>query len=152
MTKNDYWITKARIVCLDKVYPYGTLVTGIPREKQIYYDNDRRCSGGNGTYRILTGKFWEMTYCVYRPGPGRHEPVTYCLDVHEYFSQTLRLRLGWNRISPKRLDRIKELIVGKKIAVRSVSYCRYGSLAEDFLPLDYDSWDSLFDHLLADLS
>lgn len=151
MTNQRLWVSKARIVSLDKVYPDDTLVQGVPLEQQVYYDCNPHYVGGCGTYRLLTGKIWEMHYLVYKPGPGVNEPLTFRLNIHQYFTEILLPRLGWNRVSPQRLERIRGLLVGKKISLRSSAPIRYGELAEDFLPMDFDSWDQLFDSILSGL-
>lgn len=152
MKKNKFWESKARILGLDKVYPGNTLIQGIPKEEQMYYDLNPLYVGGCGTYRLLTGKFWEMRYLVYKPGPGRKHPRIYSLDVHHYFTDILQPRLGWKLISPQRLERIRALLLEKKVSLRSSTHIQYGDDAEDFLPLDYDSWNSLLESIFSGLS
>lgn len=151
MSKNQMWLTKARIVRLHKVYPSGTLIQGIPMDQQSYYDFNPRYVGGCGTYRLLTGTTWEMLYCVYSPGPGYREHLTYRLDVHQYITEVLQPRLGWKHISPQRLERIEKLLVGKKVTLTSNKWLSYGEIGDDFIPDGYNTWNEYFEEIFCDL-
>ena len=151
MFKKQLWVSKARIVCLHKVYPLGTLVSSIPQDQQPFYDFNPHYSGGCGTYRLLTGQTWEMLYCVYNPGPGEHTQMTYRQDVHQYMTEVLQPRLGWKRISSQRLESIKKFLVGKKILLTATEHLYHGENAQEFIPEGYKSWDNYFDVIFKDL-
>ena len=152
MKKNQFWISKARIVRLEKVYEDSPLIQGVPKEDQYYYDCNPMYVGGFGTYRFITPMYWELKYCVYKPGPGYDDQLTYTLNVHKYVTKTLQPRLEWYRLSQNRLNLIREKLVGKKVKLLASGEVEYGRPAKSFIPFDYDNWDMLFDSLLIDLN
>lgn len=115
--KSLYWPTEATLLSIDKKSEGGHIVTGIPKSKQAFYDALPGIHGSNGTYAEHTTYYWALTYRVkYLAYEWRVSGVLF-EDINDYITNELKPRLGWERISPQRLERLNKCIKGRKLKV-----------------------------------
>lgn len=104
---------RGRIVDLQKqTFSTCTMVQGVTKDKQPKYDNSRRFTGGNGTYmhNFRTETYYMMKVVVYEDEQNPKTTVT--TDVTDLIREE---NPSWVRITPQRLNKLKNKVVGEKI-------------------------------------
>ncbi len=112
-----YWTTKATLLSIEKKSEGGHIVTGIPKSKQGIYDALPGIHGSNGTYAEHTTYFWALTYRVKYLAYEWRVCDILIEDINDYIIGELKPRLGWEKISPQRLERLNKCIKGKQLTV-----------------------------------
>lgn len=104
---------RGRIVDLQKRKFNSCAITqGISKEEQPYYDNNDRFKGSNGTYAhdFESDTSYVMKIVVYED--EQNPQLTVTTDITDLIKEE---NPSWIRVSPQRLEKLKQQIVGKKI-------------------------------------
>lgn len=115
--KFDSWRTEATLLSISKETPWVHVTTGISKSQQPRYDAFPGVHGSNGTYVENANPYWALTFRVRRLAYEVDKSETLTLDIHDYITNELMPRLGWERISADRLEQLNKCIKGKKVTV-----------------------------------
>lgn len=104
---------RGRIVDLRKrTFSSCAITQGIPKENQGYYESSDKFKGSNGTYahNFETDTSYLMKVVVYEDEENPQLTVT--TDITDLIKEE---NPSWIRVSPQRLEKLRQKIVGKKI-------------------------------------
>lgn len=111
------WRSEAILLSIKKEMPLVHMVTGISKSQQPQYDAFPGVHGSNGTYVENTNPYWALTYRVKRLAFEVDQSANLTIDVHDYMTNELMPKLGWERISENRLNHLNRCIKGKRTSV-----------------------------------
>ena len=115
--KFDSWRTEATLLSISKETPLVHVTTGISKTRQPSYDALSGVQGSNGTYVENASPYWALTYRVRRLAYEVDKSETQIIDIHDYITNELMPRLGWERITSDRLELLNNCIRKKRVAV-----------------------------------
>ena len=139
------WHTKAYSFKIDKEMPRRGFVTGVKTDQQYRFDSCSGMHGSNGTYVENVNPEWFLKFRLRRLDFALDESVPDKINIHQYITQKLKLRLNWDNISPKRRDQLNDALKNHTIKVMT----RVTDGARNFVPTEYASWDDALDSIFA---
>lgn len=147
----DSWKTDAKIIKISKEIPIRRMIQGISKQKQSTYDNLPFLHGSNGTYIENTNAIWHLTFKVKRLAYEVDKPEYLTLNIHNYITSKLMPKIGWEKITANRLDRINDMIKNKSLKV--ITYdIEDPPIFREFIPAyANNNWESVLDELLSQL-
>ena len=140
------WKTKGLILSLQKIMP---IVHGYhaKKDQQHLYDNSPFLHGSNGTYVENANPYWCLVIKVKRPSYECPEPLKLNIDIHEYVTEVLMPKLGWERITQDRQNMLTEHLKGVTLDLITKDTDK-PALYRDFLPVGYKSWGDYLDTII----
>lgn len=138
--KFDSWRTEATLLSISKETPLIHVTTGISKTQQPCYDALSGVQGSNGTYVENASPYWALTYRVRRLAYEVDKSETQIIDIHDYITNELMPRLGWERISADRLEILNKCIKGKRITVITRDMEQTPG-SRSFYPVNCKSWN-----------
>ena len=149
--KFDSWKTDAKIIKISKEMPIQRMIQGISKQEQSSYDNSPFLHGSNGTYIENTNPIWCLTFKVKRLAYEVDKPEYLTLNIHNYITSILMPKLGWEKITVNRLEKVNDMIKNKPLKV--VTYdMDQDPIYREFIPDDSKSnWDSVLNELLSQI-
>lgn len=145
------WRTEAILLSIKKEMPLVHMVTGISKSQQPHYDALPGVHGSNGTYVENANPYWVLTFRVKRLAFEVDQSVNLTIDVHDYITNELMPKLGWERISENRLNHLNRCIKGKRTSV--IAYdMEEAPIFRSFYPENSkDSWNEFLNNCFRDL-
>ena len=138
--KFDSWRTEATLLSISKETLLVHVTTGISKTRQPSYDALSGVQGSNGTYVENASPYWALTYRVRRLAYEVDKSETQIIDIHDYITNELMPRLGWERISADRLEILNKCIKGKRITVITRDMEQTPG-SRSFYPVNCKSWN-----------
>ena len=150
--KFDSWKTDAKIIKISKEMPIQRMIQGVSKQEQSSYDNSPFLHGSNGTYKENTNPIWCLTFKVKRLAYEVDKPEYLTLNIHNYITSILLPKLGWEKITVNRLEKVNDMIKNKPLKV--VTYdMDQDPIYREFIPDDSKSnWDSVLNELLSQIT
>jgi len=148
----DSWKTDAKIIKISKEMPIQSMTQGVSKQEQSSYDNSPFLHGSNGTYIENTNPIWCLTFKVKRLAYEVDKPEYLTLNIHNYITSILMPKLGWEKITVNRLEKVNDMIKNKPLKV--VTYdMDQDPIYREFIPDDSKSnWDSVLNELLSQIT
>jgi len=145
------WRTDATLLSISKETPWVHVTTGISKSQQPRYDAFPGVHGSNGTYVENVNPYWALTYRVRRLAYEVDKSETLTLDIHDYITNELMPRLGWERISAERLEILNKFIKGKRITVITRDMDQTPG-SRSFYPVNSNSWNTFLNDCFKELT
>lgn len=140
------WKTKGLILSLQKIMP---IVHGyhVKKDQQHIYDNSPFLHGSNGTYVENANLYWCLVIKVKRPSYECPEPLKLNIDIHEYVTEVLMPKLGWERMTQDRQNMLEERLKGVSLDIITKDTDK-PALYRDFLPVGFKNWGDYLETIL----
>lgn len=140
------WKTKGLILSLQKIMPLVHSYHA-KKDQQHIYDNSPFLHGSNGTYVENASPYWNLVIKVRRPSYECPEPLKLNIDIHEYVTEVLMPKLGWERMTQERQNMLIGRLKGVKLDIITKDTDK-PALYRDFLPLGFKSWGEYLDTII----
>lgn len=140
------WKTKGLILSLQKIMPIVNSYHA-KKEHQYIYDNSPFLHGSNGTYVENANPYWNLVIKVRRPSYECPEPLKLNIDIHEYLTEVLMPKLGWERMTQERLNVLIERLKGVKLDLITKDTDK-PALYRNFLPSGFKCWGDYLDTII----
>lgn len=144
------WNTEATLLNISKEYPVTRMYTGISRHLQNNYDLNPDLHGSNGSYVQNVNPEWTLLFRVKRAGIESDTSAVFAVNVHQFITNNLMPKLGWERITESRLENLNQSIRGKKIKVYT-NDMEVAPIDRAFYPTDKNNWEELLNDILEKL-
>lgn len=144
------WNTEATLLKVSKEYPVARMYTGISCDLQNNYDLNPDLHGSNGSYVQNVNPEWTLLFRVKRLGIESDTSAVLAVNVHQFITNNLMPKLGWERITESRLENLNQSIRGKKIKVYTKDM-EVAPIYRAFYPTNKNNWEELLDDMLEKL-
>lgn len=144
--KHQSWKSKGRIWYISKEEPLRHMYHA-KKGGQDFWNNSPFVHGSNGTYVENVNPTWTLAFKVNRPSYEVTESINYSVDIHDFITQTLMPKLGWERMTQSRLDRLNEILSGLAVELETADTDK-AALYRDFLPVGFTNWDEYLEQTL----
>ncbi|MBO4428302.1 MAG: hypothetical protein J5771_07485 [Bacteroidales bacterium] len=142
----DKWKTLGRIESLTKEYPIRRFFHATMREQRSL-EPIQGFHGSNGTYVENLNPIWWLNVRMKRMSYESPGSRVVGINIQEYVTRSLMPRLKWERITQGRLERLKELLVGKEMKLITFDTTE-APINRTFVPLGFKSWGEYLDSLI----
>lgn len=144
--KYQSWKTKGRIISITKEMPV-VYVYHAKKDRQSVWDNSPYFHGSNGTYVENANPYWSLNIKIKRPSYEVPDPIRTNIDIHEYVTKSLMIKLGWERITQNRLNWLNEIISGTEMELETTDTDE-AALYRTFTPIGFKTWDDYLNSII----
>lgn len=146
IVRHKNWKTKGKLESITKETPL-LHVYHAKKTEQDKWDSSPYFHGSNGTYVENAIMYWCLNLKIKRPSYEVPHPIPYSVEIHNYITQTLMPKLGWERITQDRLKKLNNIIEGKTLELETTDTDQ-AALNREFKPVGFKDWNDYLDSII----